>query len=91
MPEVATFIELGWPTIDARSYWGALAPSATPREVVTKMSAALDRVLTMPISSNGSRTSAIRYRRSAGTIHGKHPQQMDKWGKVVKAAGIRAD
>jgi len=92
MPEVATFIELGWPTIDARSYWGALAPSATPREVVTKMSAALDRVLTMPDIKQ--RLEDLGYTVIAGPperFTANIRSEMDKWGKVVKAAGIRAD
>jgi tripartite-type tricarboxylate transporter receptor subunit TctC len=69
-----------------------LAPSATPREVVTKMSAALDRVLTMPDIKQ--RLEDLGYTVIAGPperFTANIRSEMDKWGKVVKAAGIRAD
>ena len=92
MPEVVTFTELGWPTIDARSYWGALAPAATPRDVVVKISAAMDRVLNMP--DIRQKLEDLGY-----TVIGGPPEryvdnirsEIDKWAKVVKTAGIKAD
>lgn len=92
MPEVPTFIELGWPGISARSYLGALAPAGTPREIVEKLSAAMDRVLNMPDIKR-------RLEELGFTVIGGAPErytenirsEIDKWAKVVKTAGIKAD
>lgn len=92
MPEVPTFIELGWPGISARSYWGTLAPAGTPREIVEKLSTTMDRVLNMPDIKR-------RLEELGFTVIGGAPErftenirsEIDKWAKVVKTAGIKAD
>ncbi len=92
MPEVPTFIELGWPGVSARTYMGVLAPAGTPREIVEKLSAAMSRALNMP-------DIKPRLEELDFTVVGGTPEryaenirsEMDKWAKVVKTAGIKAD
>ena len=92
MPEVPTFIELGWPTVDARSYWGTLAPAGTPKDAVGKLNVSIDRVLNLP-------EIKTRLEDLGFTIIGGPPDvfvanirsEIDKWAKVVKTAGIKAD
>ena len=40
MPEVPTFIESGLKGVDSGTYWGCLAPAATPKEITARLSAA---------------------------------------------------
>src|SRR4051794_28517939 len=48
MPEVPTFTESGLVGVDSGTYWGCLAPAATPKEIVNKVSAALHTVVMSP-------------------------------------------
>lgn len=92
MPEVPTFVELGWGAVEARSYWGALAPAATPREIVVRMSAAMDKVLNQPeirqkLEDLGFTVIGGPPERHAANVR----SEIDRWAKVVKTAGIKAD
>ncbi len=48
LPEVATFMQAGLPGFDMKYWFGMLAPSATPKETVEKLSAELGRVMLLP-------------------------------------------
>ncbi|MBI2294121.1 MAG: tripartite tricarboxylate transporter substrate binding protein, partial [Betaproteobacteria bacterium] len=45
LPEVPTVIESGLPGFEVRQWYGLLAPAGTPREIVTKLHAAVDRIV----------------------------------------------
>jgi tripartite-type tricarboxylate transporter receptor subunit TctC len=42
LPEVPTMVELGFPQLDAPSWFGLVAPSATPAPVLTRLRAEMD-------------------------------------------------
>src|SRR5919205_656393 len=48
MPDVPTLAELGIPWQGAYAFWGILAPAGTPKPIVDKMVAELDKVIKMP-------------------------------------------
>ena len=48
LPEVPTFEESGVKGVDAWTYWGALAPTGTPRNIINTLNAAMTKVLAMP-------------------------------------------
>ncbi len=45
LPAVPTFVESGLQGVDSGTYWGALAPAGTPREIVGAVNAAMVKVL----------------------------------------------
>ena len=71
---------------------GLLAPAATPREVINKLHADFVKVLQMPDTQQ-------KLLSQGGEPVGSTPEQFQKmivseiaqWGKVVKAANIKAD
>lgn len=73
-------------------YRGLLAPAGTPREVILRLNAATNKVLQMPavrkrfsdIDSEVLGGSAEDYGRILRT-------DLDKWGKLIRAAGIQAE
>ena len=91
MPEVPTFAQAGWPAIEATSYRGLLAPAGTPREAIMRLNTATNKVIQMP---------AVRARLAEGALQptGGTPEdfgrlirgEMDKWGKIIRAANIKA-
>jgi tripartite-type tricarboxylate transporter receptor subunit TctC len=70
-------------------WYGLLAPSATPREIVDKIQRDAMGILKMPevrerLTSDGAIVVASTGEQFAGFIK----SEMVKWSKVVKAAGI---
>jgi len=92
LPEVPTIIEGGVPGFVANPFTGILAPAATPTAVITKLNAALVQIL---------QTQDIRQRFAAWDVEprGSTPaqfaaylrEQIAKWAKVVKIAGLKAE
>ncbi len=92
LPELPTIVESGLTGYEAYSWAGLLAPAGTPREIVAKISADLQRVMTQPdvkqrlneAGAEANPTSPERFGQILRT-------EIDKWAKVVKAADIKAD
>jgi tripartite-type tricarboxylate transporter receptor subunit TctC len=91
MPSVPTFAEGGWPAIDATSYRGLIAPAGTPREVIARLNAETNKALQMPAVR--ARLVELAYTPVGGTPedYGRLIRaEMDKWGKIIREAGIKA-
>ena len=92
MPALPTIAESGLPGFSVYAWFGLLAPAATPPEIVTRISAEIQK---------GFKTPQMRERFSAlgADPVGNSPEQfaaflkteMTKWAKLVKAAGIHAE
>lgn len=90
-PEIPTVAEV-IPGFSVESVFGAVVPSATPRDVVQKISADMARVL---------QSAEVRARMAeiGLTPIGNKPEEFDayiraeipKWAKVVRASGATAD
>jgi tripartite-type tricarboxylate transporter receptor subunit TctC len=91
-PELPTIAESGLAGYDASTWGGILAPARTPKDVVSKLNGAINAALKM---------EDVRSRLSgAGVeIQGGTPEQfgdvikaeIDKWGRIVKEAGIQPE
>lgn len=92
VPDVPTFIEQGFAGFTGSTWAGMLAPAATPREIVKRMSEEVGRII---------RSEETRARLDAmGTFAaGGTPEEFDsfiaaetaKWAKVIKDADVKPD
>ena len=92
LPDVPTFVELGYPEIQEYTWVGFFAPAGTPPDIVQKLNDAINAILKMP---------DIRERLESLTLEpvGGTPQQFTeyvraevvKWGVVVKETGAKVD
>lgn len=92
MPGVPTFKELGWPAIDATAYRGLIAPAGTPRDAILKINAAANKALQLPAVRK--RFADVGYQVLGGTPeeYGKILRsEMDKWGRIIRGAGIKVE
>jgi tripartite-type tricarboxylate transporter receptor subunit TctC len=92
LPGVPTFAEAGLKGVDAGSYWGSLAPAATPREVVSTLSGAMMKVLQIP--EVRQRLIGLGYEPIGSTpeqFAANIRSEMEKWAKAVKEAKIRVE
>lgn len=90
MPAVPTFAETGWPSVDATGYRGLLAPAGTPREIVVRLNADANKAVQLPAVR--ARLSELGYDVLVGTPEdfGRIIRtEMEKWGKIIRDAGIK--
>jgi tripartite-type tricarboxylate transporter receptor subunit TctC len=91
LPGVQTVAET-IPGFEVQSFFGIVVPGRTPRAIVDKLNADVLKVLNMPemrarLAELGLEPVGDTPERFDATIR----SEIDKWAKVVKAAGIKAD
>ncbi|HRE14033.1 MAG TPA: tripartite tricarboxylate transporter substrate binding protein, partial [Usitatibacteraceae bacterium] len=92
LPDVPTVIESGVPDFEVSSWVGILAPAKTPQPVIERLNKELAAVLTDP--EIVAKLDKLGIAATPGTPEQFGEQMrrdLDKYGKVVKAAGIKAD
>lgn len=91
-PELPTIAASGLPGYELETNTGMLAPIATPVVIIDKLQAAVSRALNQPEVKQKLQAAGIEV--VAGTpaaFKGKIRAEIQRLGKVVKEAGIRAD
>jgi tripartite-type tricarboxylate transporter receptor subunit TctC len=91
LPDIPTVAE-SLPGYDAATWGGILAPAGTPKDIVAKLNASINAALKMPDVRAKLEGVGIE-------IQGGTPEQfgnvikaeVEKWGRIVSAAGIKAD
>jgi tripartite-type tricarboxylate transporter receptor subunit TctC len=91
-PDIPTVAEAGFPGYEMAPSSGYMFPARTPREIVLRMNAELNKALKSPVFAD-------IVVPAGSTITGGTPEQFaehirresEKWGGVIKAAGIKAD
>ena len=92
LPEVPTMAEAGLAGFESSNWQGVIVPAGTPRDIVQKLNAAINKVLAMPeiaekITSQGNQVGGGTPEEFGAWIRA----ETAKWGKVVRDAGVRAD
>jgi tripartite-type tricarboxylate transporter receptor subunit TctC len=92
-PGVPTVSESGLPGFEANTWIGVLAPSGTPRDVVSKLNGAMVKALALPeIQEKLSGQGAEPVGSSPEEFDAFIKSEIAKWGKVIRDAGVpRAD
>jgi tripartite-type tricarboxylate transporter receptor subunit TctC len=92
IPGVPTMRELGYREFDFASWQGALLPPGTPQPIAVRLNAEINAILKDPEASGA--LSKIGFDPVGGT-----PEQFrkviaetaERWGKVVREAGVKAN
>jgi tripartite-type tricarboxylate transporter receptor subunit TctC len=89
LPELPTIAEAGVPGYEVISWFGLLAPAATPRAIVTKLHAEIVKSLQMPDVRERCAGVGLEIVGSTPTeLSAFVRQDMAKWAKVFKDANI---
>ena len=88
LPAIAETI----PGFEASGWYGAFAPAATPRDVVAKLNAEINRAMRLPdvvqrLAGNGVEAASMTPAEFGAYLH----SEIGKWGKVVKLSGATID
>ena len=92
LPGVPTFDESGVKGYESTNWYGLLAAAKTPKDTVARLNGAVDTVLKMPDMRE-------RFNRDVLEVIGGSPEsfsaflkeEIDKYAKVIKAAGIEKE
>lgn len=91
-PEMPTFAESGLPGFEAGTWYGLFAPAGTPRDAVTRLNTAVVGIVQLPdvrekLGAQGAEPLTGTPEQATQFVR----NEVARWAKVVKAAGIRLE
>jgi len=95
IPELATTGEQGLPGVEATVWNGFFFPKGTPKAIVDKMHDAVEKTVARPEIRKKMESLGLEIlppeQRTPASMAKFLPQDIERWGKVIKAAGIHVD
>lgn len=92
LPDVPTVVEAGVPDYEVSAWFGLFGPAGLPPPVVTRLHAEIARAMASPevrerLASQGAEALTSTPEQFAAYVK----DELGKWSRVVKAAGMRID
>jgi tripartite-type tricarboxylate transporter receptor subunit TctC len=90
LPSLATMGELGMPQVEADNWYGLVAPIDTPAPIVAKLhSAAAEALHSREVKDKLASQGAIAVGNSSADFASYVRSEIERWGKVIAATGIK--
>jgi tripartite-type tricarboxylate transporter receptor subunit TctC len=91
LPDIPTIAEAGVPNYEAVNWWGLVAPAGTPAPIIARLHKAVQAVQgAEDVQKQFASEGAEIVRMSQAEFGAFMQKEMDRWGRVVKEAGIKA-
>jgi tripartite-type tricarboxylate transporter receptor subunit TctC len=88
LPDVPTIAEAGVPGFEATIWLGIMAPAGTPKPIVEKLNAAINKTITRPeIVAAWDRQGAIPMTMTPAELDTFLRKDIEKWAEVAKISG----
>jgi tripartite-type tricarboxylate transporter receptor subunit TctC len=92
LPDVPTLDEQGLKGFETATWYGVAAPAGTPKEIVTKLNVEIVRIIKLPdvrqdLASEGAEFVGDTPEELTAFVK----QEIEKWAKVVKLSGLKAE
>ena len=92
LPDMPTVAEAGVSNFEVSPWYGVMAPARTPAAVVAMLARQINDALTLPelrekLAAEGAEPAGTTPDEFARIIAAEY----DKWSRVIRATGIRAD
>jgi tripartite-type tricarboxylate transporter receptor subunit TctC len=92
LPDVPTIAEAGLPGYDTGVWWGLLGPGGLPRDITMKLARdCADAVSSPAVKARLIALGATPIGSSPGEFAALIRADYEKWGPIIKAAGIRGE
>jgi tripartite-type tricarboxylate transporter receptor subunit TctC len=89
LPEVPTIAELGYPAYEISSWQGVFAPAGTSKDIVGRLNREIVAMLKTPdVHARITKEGAIPIGSSPEVFSARFSNEMEKWARVVKSAGL---
>jgi tripartite-type tricarboxylate transporter receptor subunit TctC len=90
-PDIPSITEAGFPGMESSVWFGLLAPAATPKPIVEKINRDVVAVLSTPeardqLLAQGAEPTPTTPQEFAAFLK----REIEKWGRVIREAGIKA-
>lgn len=92
-PELPTMIEAGIPDFDVTVWFGIFAPPKTPADIVNKVNADIQKAMNSKEVQDRLAVASFEYihRMSPAEFRDMVRADSDKWSRVVRESGIKAE
>jgi tripartite-type tricarboxylate transporter receptor subunit TctC len=92
LPDVPTFAESGMSGMEAGLWYGMLAPKGTPRDIINRLNAAINKALQQPDVRERFAASSVEIIGGTPKEFGDYVEtEIKRWGEVARAANIRIE
>ena len=92
LPEVQTFAETGVSGVEAGLWYGIVAPKGTPKAIISKLNAEINRALVAPDVRDRFAAMAVEIVAGTPAEFGSYiNSELKRWAEVVRAAKIKID
>src|SRR6266545_675199 len=92
LPELPTLDEAGVKGFDMDSWAAIFAPAGTPSDIITLLNAALRKIIDSPeVKSSLGNVGFEAFSSSSAELEAFVKDQLGKWGKMIKDAGIQPE
>jgi tripartite-type tricarboxylate transporter receptor subunit TctC len=90
LPDVPTVDEAGVPGYEATIWLGIMAPAGTPKAIVDKLNAEINKVLDRPdVREAWAKQGAVPMKMTPAAFDKYLRDDIEKWAKVVKISGAQ--
>jgi tripartite-type tricarboxylate transporter receptor subunit TctC len=91
MPDVPTVAEAGVPNYEATIWLGIMAPAKTPKPVIDKLNTEIRKVMDRPdVKAAWAKQGAVPMTMTPAEFDKYLRADIEKWAKVVKVSGAKA-
>jgi len=92
LPDVPTIAEAGVPGYETGIWLGLMAPAGTPRPVLERLNAEVNKVITAPeVKETWAKQGAAPMGMSVDQVGKFLLEDIQKWSKLVKDTGMKVD
>ena len=92
LPDVPTMHEAGVPGYESTIWLGVMAPAGTPRAVVTRLNGEVGRIVARAdVKAEWAKQGAAPMLMSADEFAQFMREDIEKWARIVKISGAKAD
>jgi tripartite-type tricarboxylate transporter receptor subunit TctC len=90
LPDVPTIAEAGVPGYEATIWLGLMAPTGTPKPVIDKLNAEVNKILRKPeVQEAWTKQGATPLVMTPAEFDAYLRADIDKWAKVIQTAGLK--
>ena len=92
LPDTPTLGELGFPGFEAEGWVGIFVPAATPKAIVDKLSAELDRIIKSPdVVAKLEAVSLMPVGGTADEFAAAINRDSERWATIARTAGVKGE